>query len=230
MDTKTFFEDSGNESIAEKGLRRIRSDIIRNDLAPGSRLRLERLRETYGTSVTTLREILSRLVVEGFVEAQGNRGFSVVGVSEADLRDICEMRLLLECNALRRSIAAGTLAWEAHVVASHHKLRTIETQLIAGDRDRSLVSQWVQYDWDFHHATVMACDMPVLKVTHSNMFDRYLRYHLLALDFRGRPAAQEHERLRDLVVSRQTDAAIDLLNAHVHAGMEHILSTGKIPV
>ncbi|WP_353475601.1 GntR family transcriptional regulator (plasmid) [Salipiger sp. H15] len=227
MNTKSFFEETGSESTAERVLRKLRFDIIRNALAPGQRLRLEGLRESYGASVTTLREILNRLVVEGFVIAEDNRGFGVAPVSEAELRDTCEMRLLMECHALRRSIEIGDLDWEAHVVSSHHKLQSVETKLIGGDR--SLVAQWVQYDWDFHHATVMACDMPVLKVTHSNMFDRFARYHLLALDFRGKPAAEEHARLRDLVVWRETEAAVALLRSHVHAGMEHILSTGKIP-
>lgn len=91
----------------------------------------------------------------------------------------------------------------------------------------SSVEQWVQFDWDFHHSTVAACDMPALMSTHWNVFDRYLRYHLLALDFRGKPAADEHRRLRDLVVARESDAAVDLLTSHVRAGMEHILASGK---
>ena len=91
----------------------------------------------------------------------------------------------------------------------------------------SSVEQWVQFDWDFHHATISACDMPALMTTHSNVFDRYLRYHLLALDFRGKPAADEHRRLRDLVIARDAEAAVTLLTSHVRAGMEHILATGK---
>lgn len=227
MNAKTFFEDKTGDSVADKLLRRVRFDILRNQLVPGERLRLERLRETYGASVTTLREILNRLVVEGLVMAEGNRGFEVSPASEADLRDICELRLLLECHALSRSIETGSLDWEARVVAAHHKLQSVEAQLIGGDR--SQVAQWVQYDWDFHHATVSACDMPALMTAHSNTFDRYLRYHLLALDFRGKPAAEEHRQLREHVVGRDSVAASALLSRHVHAGMEHIISTGKIP-
>ncbi|WP_343504747.1 MULTISPECIES: GntR family transcriptional regulator [Roseobacteraceae] len=227
MTGKTFVMHDEGGSIAEKVLRRIRFDIITNTLKPGDRLRLERLREIYGASVSTLREILNRLVAESFVVAEGNRGFGVAQISQADLRDVCEMRLLLECHALRRSIAVGSLEWEAHVVSCHHKLHSVESQLIGGDE--ALVMKWVQYDWDFHHATVMACDMPALNATHSNIFDRYMRYHLHVLDFRGRPAAEEHARLRDLVVGRDAEASVALLTSHVTAGMEHIISSGKIP-
>ena len=222
-----FVKHEEGGSIAEKVLRRIRFDIITNTLKPGDRLRLERLRETYGASVSTLREILNRLAAETFVVAEGNRGFGVAQISQSDLRDVCEMRLLLECHALRRSIAVGTIDWEARVVSCHHKLHSVESRLIGGDE--ALVMQWVQYDWDFHHATVMACDRPVLNATHSNIFGRYMRYHLNVLDFRGRPAADEHARLRDLVVGRDADAAVALLTSHVTAGMEHIIASGKIP-
>ena len=227
MRGKSFFIDAEGDSLADKVLRRIRFDIINNTLKPGDRLRLERLRETYGASVSTLREILNRLAAEHFVVAEGNRGFGVAPISQRDLRDICEMRLLLECHALRRSIEVGSVDWEAQVVSCHHKLQTAETQLIGGDG--SQVMKWVQYDWDFHHATVMACDRPVLSATHSNIFDRFMRYHLYVLDFRGRPAADEHARLRDLVVGRNVEAAVSLLTSHVMAGMEHIIASGKIP-
>ena len=46
---------------------RIRHDIIFGSLRPGVKLKLDPLRKNYGISVTTLREILNRLVSEGFV-------------------------------------------------------------------------------------------------------------------------------------------------------------------
>ncbi|WP_010140754.1 GntR family transcriptional regulator [Oceanicola sp. S124] len=225
MNAKSFVAEKDGESVGDSVLRRLRFDIIRGALLPETRLRLEPLRATYGVSVTTLREILSRLVVEGFVVAEGQRGFEVAPVNEANLRDICELRLLLECHALQRSMTLGSLDWEAHVVSAHHKLQSVEGRLMSGDP--TSVEQWVQFDWDFHHSTVSACDMPALMNTHSNVFDLYLRYHMLALNFRGKPAADEHLRLRDLVVARKTEAAIALLTSHVRAGMEHILASGK---
>ena len=132
MNIKSFVTGQIGESVGDSALRRIRFDIIRGRLQPGEKLRLERLREAYGVSVTTLREILNRLDVEGFVLAEGQRGFEVGPVAEADLRDICELRLLLECHALRRSVDLGTLDWEAHVVSAHHKLQSVEAKLMGG--------------------------------------------------------------------------------------------------
>lgn len=227
METDLFASKAVSGTIGDTILPRIRSDIIRGSLPPGHRLRLERLRQSYGASVTTLREILSRLVAEGFVRAEGQRGFEVAPICIADLRELGEIRILLETHALGRSLDQGRLDWEARVVSAFHMLQSTEGQLIGGDVSK--VEAWVQYDWNFHRAIVSACDMPVLLASHANVFERYIRYHLLALDFRGAPAAREHEQLRDLVLGRKLTEASALLAAHIRAGMEHVIASGRIP-
>jgi GntR family carbon starvation induced transcriptional regulator len=69
--------ERGEESaaVSDDGYRRIRTDIVFGRLPPGQKLKLEGLREAYGASVSTLREVLNRLVAEGFVTAEGKRGF-----------------------------------------------------------------------------------------------------------------------------------------------------------
>ncbi|MCD7059577.1 GntR family transcriptional regulator [Pelagibacterium xiamenense] len=223
------FDEFGQdgETVGDIAFRRIRTDIIHGRLKPGQKLRLEVLKEKYGVSVSTLREILSKLTVEEFVSAEGQRGFEVTQVSQAGLRDVADLRLLLETYALRKSFAEGDLEWEGAVVSAHYKLAQVEKNLIGGDQ--SQVERWVGQDWGFHHATISACAAPALMTTHSSVFDRFLRYHMLVLDFRGKPAAEEHERLRDLALARDADRAVDVLTAHVQSGVEHILGTGKIP-
>ena len=63
----------GVSSIGDSTYRRIRADIIFGRLRPGQKLKLDTLRDSYEASVSTLREILSRLASEGFVVAEGQR-------------------------------------------------------------------------------------------------------------------------------------------------------------
>ena len=58
-------EISEADTIGEKAYRRVRTDIIFGRLPPGQKLKLDRMKESYGASVSTLREILSRLSSEG---------------------------------------------------------------------------------------------------------------------------------------------------------------------
>ena len=87
---------------------------------------------------------------------------------------------------------------------------------------------WVSFDWGFHYAMISACGQKVLMRTHSSIYDRLARYHMLALAFRGKPAVEEHERLRDLVIERKADAAVELLAKHVQSGVDCIMQSGRI--
>src|SRR5215218_1414517 len=104
------------EAVGDDGYRRIRTDIVFGRLRPGQKLRLEGLKEDYGVSVSTLREILNRLAAEGFVLAEGRRGFEVAGVSIENLKELAELRLLLEAHAMEVSFAHADVEWEGRVV------------------------------------------------------------------------------------------------------------------
>src|SRR2546423_8150586 len=133
------------DSVSEKAYRQVRTDIIFGKLAPAEKLKLERLREDYGVSVGTLRELLSRLASEGLVVAEGQRGFEVAPVAAENLREIAALRLLLESHALTQSFLAGDMDWEGRVVSAYHKLSAIEKRLLSGDRADP--EKWQCYDW-----------------------------------------------------------------------------------
>lgn len=212
------------DTVGEIAYRRIRLHIVNGGLKPGEKLKLDRMKQIYGASVTTLREILNRLAVEELVAAEGQRGFRVAPVSNEELRHLAELRTLLETHALRQSVERGDLDWEADVVAAHYKLSALEEMLIKDPT--GAVEQWVASDWGFHYATIAACRQPVLARAHASVFDRFARYHMLALNFRGKGVADDHATLRDLVISRKADDAVNLLTRHIQSGVEHLMACG----
>ena len=213
-------------SVGDTAYARIRTDIIFGRLAPGQKLRLEALRETYGVSVSTLRELLNRLASEGLIVAEGQKGFAVAPVSAADLREIAAMRLLLEGHALSESFAQGDMEWEGRVVAAHHKLALMERRMLADDR--AALELWKRYDWEFHHALVSACGSRMLLETHAAVYDKYLRYQMIAVIFRGEVAAQEHQSLLESAMARDEVRAAEILARHVNACVDHIAATGTL--
>lgn len=213
-------------SAGESAYKRIRTDIITGRLAPGSRLRLDVLRRSYEASISTLRETLNRLVSEKLVVAEGQRGFEVGPISAANLREIAALRQLLECHALRQSFAQGDLEWEARVIAAHHKLAQMEARMASGDRtDTDL---WKRYDWQFHQALVSACGSQILMHAHAAIFERYLRYQMIALSYRGAIAAAEHMAMKEAALRRDADEGCALLERHIAGGVEHALATEAI--
>jgi DNA-binding GntR family transcriptional regulator len=214
------------ESIGENAYRRIRADIIFGRAAPGQKLKLDRMKDDYGASVSTLRETLNRLASEGLVTAEGQRGFEVAPVSAANLKEVAALRLLLEGHALDQSFAAGDMDWEGSVVSSHHKLASMERRMSEGDRSQAEL--WKRYDWEFHQALISACGSRVLMETHAGVFDKYLRYQMIALSYRGDIAAREHKILLDCALNRDATTAKATLERHVNGGVEHALATGTI--
>lgn len=213
-------------SPGERAYQQIRTDILFGRLAPGQKLKLDRLKQDYSVSVSTLREILSRLASEKFVIAEGQRGFEVSPVSMEDLREIAALRELLETHALAQSFAAGDVEWEGNVVAAHHKLSLMEERMAAGDR--SDVETWKRYDWLFHQALISACGSRALMETHGGVFDKYLRYQMIALSYRGEVAAREHRHLLEAALKRDSVKASKILRTHIQGGVEHTLASGTI--
>jgi DNA-binding GntR family transcriptional regulator len=213
-------------SVGDGAYRRIRRDIVFGRLAPGRKLRLDALRADYGVSVSTLREILNRLASERLVVAEGQKGFEVAPVSVANLKEIAALRRLLECRALEQSFRNGDMDWEGRVVAAHHRLSRMEERMAAGDR--SCTEDWKHYDWQFHQALISACGSRMLIDTHAAVFDKYLRYQMLALSYRGDIAAREHALLLECALDRDAERAGEVLRRHVSGGVEHALAVGTI--
>jgi len=218
---------SDYDSIGEKTYRQIRTDILFGKLPPGEKLKLDRLREDYRASVGTLRELLSRLATEGLVVAEGQRGFKVAPVSAVNLREIAALRLLLESHALTQSFAVGDMDWEGRVVAAYHKLSAVEKRLQSGERADA--ETWKRYDWEFHHALISDCGSNALLETHAPVYDKYLRYQMVAGIFRGEIAAREHKKLLDCALSRDAATARDVLTVHVEACVDFTIAKGKLP-
>src|SRR5690606_36198597 len=98
---------AASETLSERAAALVEHDILVGVWSPGDRLGIQALSERYGIGATPLREGLSRLVSRGLISAVGQKGFRVASVSEADLVDITEVRIMIETEALRRSIRDG---------------------------------------------------------------------------------------------------------------------------
>ena len=216
------------ETTGESAYRRIRSDIIFGVLPPGQKLRLERISESYGTSISTLRELLNRMCAEGLIIAEGQRGFEVAPVSASDFRQTAGLRLLLENHALEQSFIAGDLDWEGRVVSSHHKLGVMEKRMLEGQRQNQEL--WKQCDWDFHHSLISACGSDILLATHATVYDRYLRYQMIAVVFRGEIAAREHQALLEAALARNWKRAQTIMVSHIQGCVEHALKENNAGV
>ena len=83
---------------------------------------------------------------------------------------------------------------------------------------------WKQCDRDFHQALIAACGSGVLMAAHSSVYDKYLRYQMIAIVFRGEAAAREHGLLLECALRRDADRANGILKTHIESCLDHALA------
>lgn len=206
---------------------RLREDIVSGALQPGQKLKIEMLKDRYALGNGPLREAMSRLSAEYLIEQSGQRGFRVAELSVRDAREIGEMRLLVEVDALRRSIARANEAWEEKIITTFFRLERVETNTFG----QSVHPEWETLNGAFHDALVARCDSVWLLRTRATMFRHHERYRRLsrAETIMSRDIHEEHRALRDATLNRDQDAAEALIRSHISATTEAVIAAVDTP-
>ncbi|UCM87226.1 GntR family transcriptional regulator [Streptomyces marincola] len=123
--------------------------ILTGRLAPGSALVETELAAHFGVSKTPVREALKTLAGRGLVLMSEYKGAAVRTVDAEMARSVYDVRLLLEPEAVRRTVASG-----AGLDAAHDALRRADTAVDTAER--SLANR------DFHRALYLPCGNPLL--------------------------------------------------------------------
>ncbi|WP_093173268.1 FCD domain-containing protein [Variovorax sp. YR266] len=220
MNTSNISAADSSTPLSEQAFRSLRHDVLIGTFEAGSKLKLDELQGHYGFSSSPLREALSRLAQEGLVRADERRGFRVAPISSQDLNDITHMRLMLDVPALRSAIESGDDAWEGAIVATFHRLEKVESRL--SDGPVILDEEWSEVHRTFHSALIAACASERQRVWSASLFDQAERYRRFSARHRqaGRRKSNEHRKIMDATLRRDTDTACALLG-------EHILSTQR---
>jgi len=221
----TTAEPDAPRTLAEAIYRRLRRDIIWGALAPGAPLRSDELRESYDVGVSPLREALSRLIAERLVTAVGQKGFRVAPLTSADVLDTMQTRVVLEREALARSIAQGTVEWETGVVAAYHSLSRVPIPR----RAEPEADAWGRYHRQFHMALLAACGSPWQLELAGLLFDhadrhRVIRARSVPEPKLARDIAAEHKEILDAALARKTKAAVQALERHYRATAERVVA------
>lgn len=195
----------------------LRTRLIAGEFVAESRLKPDMLKQTYGCSASTIREILIRLTADGIVSLEEQRGFRVPASSEKRLRELTHLRLLLECEGAALSIAHGDIEWEARLTAAHHKLAHIESKMKDNSDIEPFVSVWTKCDWEFHDTLMSACGSDLLRQTHRSVYDQFRQQVVSELRYFGfyNETIIEHEAVLEAALARDPVLCAEKLKAHL---------------
>ncbi len=199
----------------EATLNAIRHDIIDGTLEPGSRLRIERLRERYGVGSSTIREALSLLLSDALVTSEGQKGFTVSPISLEDLEDLSRVRILLEAEALTDSIENGTDEWEAGIVAAYHRLSKVQERV---DRhEEGALEEWELRNREFHQALTACCGSSWITYMLDVLNRHSERYRRIALvdETKPRRVDDEHRALMEAALDRDAELIRKISADHI---------------
>jgi GntR family transcriptional regulator, rspAB operon transcriptional repressor len=112
----------------------LKKKIIAGALKPGEPLVEGVLAKELKTSKTPIREAMQQLEKEGFVEIFPGKGAFVSRMSFQDIREIFEIREILECEVIKRVAAKGDFSME-EAEAIGRKFVSVESE--GGKNDRS---------------------------------------------------------------------------------------------
>ncbi|MBX6316963.1 GntR family transcriptional regulator [Pigmentiphaga sp.] len=208
-------------TLAEQVYRALRRDLISGEIEPGQSLRLEFLKQRYGISFSPIREALNRLQSERMVVSTASRGFRVAPFSREEMWDAAETRILIDCEAMRRSLKNGDDAWETRLVAAYHALNLAAKRVQGMPEPDAEASELLeQRHLDFHQALIGACGSRWLTELSMQMYTQTERYRRPTLRGRSgwgdidRDVGREHQELMDAALARDSERAVRLLAEH----------------
>lgn len=215
-------------SITHSVFERLRGELLSGGIRPGQKLKIQELVEQLGANQGAVREALSRLVSEGLVTAEPQKGFRARPITRAELLDLTYVRIGIEGQCLKRAIALGDLRWEASLMAIYHELSKMpEKTHDAGAHGAQvrMAEPWSQTHFRFHETLASACDSPWLLRLRAQLFAQADRYRRLSIPLQRahRNLDAEHRELVEAAIARDADRACELIAEHFRKTTETLL-------
>jgi DNA-binding GntR family transcriptional regulator len=129
------------------------TEVFQGRLRAGQHLVAQELAKRFGVSQTPIREGLIELAGMGIIDLHPNRGAIVRRVTAKDVREICQVRRVLECEAVRSACGRIDLT-ELHALAKElRQLMTAVAPTLAG-----FIQQARALDSRLHDLIAESCD------------------------------------------------------------------------
>jgi DNA-binding GntR family transcriptional regulator len=201
----------------------IRNRIIRGELRADARLPEITLATRLEVSRTTIREALRSLADDGLVEIHPHRGAVVAGITLAAVKEIYQVRTILETFAAREAVAEGPLSPAALI-----PVRDALEQLRRAATENDLL-KYGAADVAFHQAISTLCGNSTLLHMLTSLQARRQRYVILT-NLPGLDLAYEaagHAEIFEALEAGQRDQLGSLVEDHIRLAGVRLLERTK---
>lgn len=200
----------------------LRSEILSCDMQPGSQFQERQIAVRFNVSKSPVRDALIKLQEQNLVEVIPRKGYRVTRISLTDARELYEMRLILEREAIQRLIETGDAT-------------TLEgLDCFRDGPDDGALEDWNVYNRNFHVYLVRNCGNSRLarlgietieqfdRMTHMSVSRRLTDEVPGAKQLRLRDRVREHGMIIDAVQARDKRRAATLAREHIEGSRKRL--------
>ncbi len=221
---------SSNPVACDHGLRRqaivqsLLAEVFQGQLKAGQHLVTQALAARFGVSHTPIREALITLAGIGILDLLPNRGAIVRAVTAREIREICQVRRVLECQATRSACGRIDLG-ELHGVAD--ELRRLIARAAGGKAD--FIEESRKVDSRLHDLIAGSCgnaflakELSRLKILFRSFRDVMYAQHEARNDYRRlADEAGEHLAIVEGLLTRDARLAARAMARHIRTGVRY---------
>jgi len=201
-----------DHTLKQKVYTDLRRSILMGHHAPGEKLDIRRIAQQYGISVTPIREALQMLNQEGLVTIRAHSGYRITQLTLKQLRDLLDVREILELAAVERA---------AQRITSEH-LAELEgvSAGYTGDDDESY-ARYTAENRRFHTLIAQATGNQELTEMVGHLHDRLARF--MVVRHAGETMQESHSRIIKALRARDAEAARQALREELAETREILL-------
>ena len=194
-------------SVVDNVTERLRRALLAGEIKPGARIKVAELEKSFGVSHIPIREAVRRLETEGLIVTLPQRAAVAAGVDLDDLGGLYDLRRIIECEVIRRSVESMTTE-QADVVRA--ALEALEA--VAQDHDSP---EFWELHREFHWALLEPGATAWIERVLDQIWLASQRYIRLFVSETVDDAMRDHRELLACCEQRDAARAEELLRLHL---------------
>jgi len=199
----------GYELLSQKVYRALKTEIAKGFLEPGTKLFEDKIATQMGVSRTPVREAIQKLAAEGLIKIAPNQTLIVTEVSLEDVKEVLQIRGVLEGLAAR-VVAKKITSQEIE------ELEKIVTQMGLYVTKKDLTS-YCKVDDEFHNLILHICGDKWIIQIRDNLANFIYRFRIKSLSVIGRLeySLGEHQEIMESLKKHNSAEADRLSQIHM---------------
>jgi DNA-binding GntR family transcriptional regulator len=204
-------------TIKEQVYSIIKKDILNGVIKPGSWLQEKELASKLNVSRSPVREALKELSGEGLLENIPNKGVFVRELTEEDIMDVFELRIIIEKYAIEKAV-------ERMTEDDENELKEILSRLLEAFKIKN-VNLYCSIDAELHNAIIYMSKNKLIYEVNEKIYSLLQPFRTISLNSpkRFEESIIEHRNMVEAVINKDTETAWRCDLNHLNLAKDEII-------